>query len=258
MMKRIATILFLCILVAIFHSCADPDSPSGVNISGQGGFANRFAVCNDYLYIADNESLKVVDVATASRPQPLKLGDQKIAAGIETILAKDTLLFIGTQEGMHIYSISRQGIPQEISTVNHIRGHDPLAVQGGYAYVTLNSGNPWSSGQPSQLAVYNIKHPKIPLLIYEGSMTNPKGLGVDGDKLFVCNNGRIFAYNVSQPESTRLIGDSRSIPEASHAEIYDVVSQNGILIAMANDGFYQFDYSKGKMDFISKISVKGK
>lgn len=255
-MNKIITFLFLCVLAAIFHSCADSDSPGSANIGGQGGSMARFALNNDYLYIAGAESLKVVDITTASRPQPLKLGDQNTGTGVETFLVKDSLLFITSQNGMHIYSISRQGIPQEISTINHIRGRNPFAVQDGYVYVTLNSNNIFNDRQSNQLVVYDIKHPKIPLLIHDGTMTNPKGLALDDDRLFVCDNGSIFAYSIDRPESIRLIGNSRSISEASKAEIYDVVLQNGILIAMAKDGLYQFDYKKGKMSFISKIAVK--
>ncbi len=254
-MKTIITFLFLCILVAIFHSCADSDSASGANISGQGGLMARFTIHDDYLYIVDNEHLKVVDVATASQPQYLNQRDQKIGFDIETIFAQDTLLFIGSQEGMHIYTISRQGLPLKISTVTHIRSCDPVVAQDGYAYVALNSNNIWRGGQSNQLAVYNIKHPKIPLLVYEGSMANPKGLGVDGDKLFVCDKG-IRVYNITEPESPKWIGDLSYIPEASSAEMYDVIPLNGILMAAANDGFYQLDYTQNKMSFISKISVK--
>jgi hypothetical protein len=255
-MKKIIIFLFLCILVAIFHSCADSDSASGANISGQGGLMARFAIHDDYLYIVDNENLKVVDVATASKPKYLNQRDQKIGFDIETIFAQDTLLFIGSQEGMHIYTISRLGLPQKISTVTHIRSCDRIVAQGGYAYVALNSNNSWRGGQSNQLVVYNIKHSKIPLLVYDGSMTNPKGLGVDGDKLFVCDKGIIRVYNIGQPESPKCMGDLSYIPEMSSAEMYDVIPMNGILMAVGNDGFYQFDYTQSKISFISKISVK--
>ncbi|MBP1617652.1 MAG: repeat-containing protein [Bacteroidetes bacterium] len=254
-MKTIITFLFLCILVAIFDSCTHSGSASGANISGQGGLMARFTIHDHYLYIVDNENLKVVDIATASEPKYLNQRDQRIGFDIETIFVKDTLLFIGSQEGMRIYDISREGLPQKISTVTHIRSCDPVVAQNGYAYVTLNSNNTWGGGQSNQLVVYNIKHPKIPLLVYEGSMTNPKGLGLDGDKLFVCDKG-IRVYNISEPRSPKRMDDLSYITETSNAEIYDVIPMNGILMAAANDGFYQFDYTQNKLNFISKISVK--
>ena len=257
-MKKNEILVLFCLLAISLSSCdGSSDSSSATNSSsGQGGSMARFTIEGDYMYLVSNDSLKVIDVATASQPRHLNQRDQRIGWSIETIFARDSLLFIGSQDGMYLYDISYAGLPQVITSVSHIRSCDPVVSDGKYAYVTLNSQSTWCGGQSNQLLIYDIRNPKIPLLVYEGNMTNPKGLGVDSSKLFVCDNG-IRVYDVSNPASPKWMDDLSYISEADSAEMYDVIPNNRILIAVSTDGLYQFDYSESKMSLISKIDVKG-
>jgi hypothetical protein len=82
-------------------------------------------------------------------------------------------------------------------------------------------------------------------------MTNPYGLGKDGDVLFVCD-GRdgLKVYNAADPANLQLI------KHIGGKETYDVIADNNKLIMVAKDGLYQYDYTDAyNMRELSKISL---
>jgi hypothetical protein len=85
-------------------------------------------------------------------------------------------------------------------------------------------------------------------------MYNPRGLGVDGKKLFVCEHG-LKIYDISDPAFPKWIDDLSKIPEASNIDTYDVIPRDGILLLIGKDGLYQFDYTEENIKFLSKIEV---
>ncbi len=81
-------------------------------------------------------------------------------------------------------------------------------------------------------------------------MTNPKGLGIDNGKLFLCDDG-LKIYNVNDPQTIM----SNQLAHYTGMDGYDVVPCNNILMMIAVDGLYQYDYSNIKdIRQISKIS----
>jgi len=257
-MKQFCYIMFLLPLLACEgNSSADSSAPmsDGAGASGQGGSMARFALQGDYLYTVDQSMLKVFDLSTPSDPRYLSGKDQALTFGVETIFPMDTLLFIGSQTGMYIYNIARQEFPQQIAYVSHITSCDPVVASGQYAYVTLNSENSWCGRSANELRIYDLSNIDSPQLIRtETGFMHPKGLGIDGDKLFICDNG-LKVYDVSDPEKPRWIDDLSHIPEADGINSYDVIPLGGVLLLIGNDGFYQFDYTGERLSLISKISV---
>lgn len=238
----------------LFISCSGDDSYYNGD-SGQGGSMARFTIKGDYLYTVDHQTLKTFDISSAESPEYLKNKDQYLDFGVETIFTMDTLLFIGSRTGMYIYNITRPDFPQQMSYTPHITSCDPVVASGNYAYVTLNSEQSWCGRPSNELRIYNITDPYKPELIHtETGFKNPRGLGVDGNKLFVCDNG-LKVYDVTNPEKPIWMDDLSHIPEANGIDTYDVILLNGILLVIGADGFYQFDYSGGKLAFISKIGV---
>jgi hypothetical protein len=258
-MKRSFTYSFiteaLCLLVAF--ACSDfGDSTVGGGSAGKGGSMARFTIQDDYLYTVDHSTLKIVDLSNPKQPAYLERKDQQLDFGIETIFAMDTLLFIGSQDGMYIYNVSRPEFPQQLSHVYHIRSCDPVVASGNYAYVTLNSQSMWCGNRSDLLQIYDISNLRNPQLKVSERLNSPKGLGVDGNKLFVCDAQLgIKVYDVTNPLTPVWIDDLSHLPEADNTNPYDVIPVNGILLTSTDKGLYQFDYTGEKLKFISKITV---
>jgi hypothetical protein len=216
----------------------------------------RFAVQNDVLYTVSSDSLKLFDLADAAHPKYMPTKDQKIGSDIETVFPMDTLLFIGSQSGMHVYNVVRPKFPQRLGTVSHIRSCDPVVAEGNYAYVTLNTNFSWCGASPNNvLQVYDVSRPMSPILKTSVDLRGPQGLGIDGDKLFVCDKG-LKVFDISQPENPVWIDDLDDINEADISTAYDVIPVDGLLILVADEGLYQFDYTGERLKFISKILTK--
>ena len=80
-------------------------------------------------------------------------------------------------------------------------------------------------------------------------MTMPLGLGIDGDILFLCDDG-LKVYDVS---------DVQNIVLLNHFDIsaFDVIPLGEILLVVADDGLYQYKYSGDEIEFVSKLETCG-
>ena len=85
-------------------------------------------------------------------------------------------------------------------------------------------------------------------------MTNPKGVGIDNKKLFVCDgNDGLKVYDASD---VMQIG-SRMIAHFSNINSFDVIPFNNDLIMVGSDGLYQYDYSNVQnISLLSRIPVE--
>ncbi len=253
------TALVIIICLATMIACSEDSTSYFSNdsdSSGIGGSMARFSINGDYMYTVDHSTLKTFNLSTPEKPKYLDRKDQVMQFGIETIFTMDTLLFIGSQDGMYIYNIPRHEFPQQMSMTRHIRSCDPVVAQGKYAYVTLNSETTWCGNTSPQLEIFDISDPYNPKLVKtETGFKHPRGLGVDGNKLFICDDG-IKLYDISDPEKPKWVDDFTHIPEASNADAYDVIPLNGLLLMTGSTGLYQFDYTGDKLAFISKIDIK--
>ncbi|MDN5200739.1 hypothetical protein QQ008_05190 [Fulvivirgaceae bacterium BMA10] len=220
-------------------------SPDG---SGKSGSLARFTISGDHLFIVDHKNLHQYDIQDASNP--IAGNTIPIGVGIETIFPYGQNLFIGAQDGMHIFDISNPGTPKKLSEYQHITSCDPVVVQGNYAYVTLRSGTDCRFGE-NLLDVVDISNLKNPVNKATYGMLNPHGLGIDGTKLFVCEG----AYGLKAFDSS----DPSNLIEKTHiTDIHatDLIPLNGLLLVIGKDGLYQYDYSDiASLSLLSKIPI---
>lgn len=252
--KYIGGLLF--ILITLYACTEGSDSYSNKSSEGGvGGSMARFAISGDYLYAVNQETMKLFDLSNPEQPKYLKGKDQSLGFGIETVFPMDTLLFIGSMSGMHIFNIKRPDFPQHLSFTTHISSCDPVVAAGNYAYVTLNSENVWCGRSSNILQIYDIANPGDPkLLTTKNNFIHPRGLGIDGNKLFICDNG-IKVFDVSNPLEPVWIDDLGHISEVENIDAYDLIPNDGILLVTSSSGFYQFDYTGERLKYISKIEV---
>ena len=167
--------------------------------------------------------------------------------GLETIFQYENKLFFGTQTGMLVYDITDPVNPVKISEFNHIQSCDPVVVEGDLAYVTLSSGNSCNRGV-DRLDIIDLSDITDPQLLKSYAMTNPHGLGIDDNTLFICDGAEI--YNSEDPYDLQLIAHFPGI----HA--WDVIPVQGLLLMIGDDGFYQYDYiGPDQIRLISTIPV---
>ncbi|MDH5605204.1 MAG: hypothetical protein OEY51_14735, partial [Cyclobacteriaceae bacterium] len=210
---------------------------SAGNNPGIGGSLARFTVSGNFLYALDDTDMHSVDVSNPV--QPVLETKKTIGWGIETIFPYGDKLFIGSQNGMFIYSLTNPASPELLSTFSHVMSCDPVVVEGDYAYVTLRTGNNCFRGV-NQLDVIDIADASNPQLVMSYDMYNPGGLGVDNNLLFICDGtAGLKIYDATD----KLSITSHKVAQYPDLKAIDVIPFNNILMVIAEDGFYQYDYS---------------
>lgn len=234
-------LLFILLGVAALSSC-EFDSESTSSETGTGGSLARFTIKGDYLYAVDYSNLSTYNIAD---PTSITLSEKtNVGFGVETIFPYNDLLFLGAENGMYIYSLSNMASPRQVSFTSHIRSYDPVVVQGDYAYVTLRSNNGWWSSR-NELQIYNISNLNSPSLLKTYPMDGPQGLGISGNKLFVCDNG-LKVFSITDGIYLDLI---KYFP----IDAIDVIPQEQHLYVIASNGLYQYEYSNDNITEISRL-----
>jgi hypothetical protein len=242
-MRISISLFFVCIFLM---NCAN--SGDSVSNTGKGGSLSRFAIKNDFLYVASNSTIQVFSI---SKNNLESLNSIHVSFGLETIFAKDDYLYLGSNDAMYIYSIKNPEKPEFVFRYSHITSCDPVIVQGNLAYVTLKVGNCRTG--TNTLEILDISDPNSPVLLQSYPMKSPGGMGIDGGCLFVCQDKNGLAVlDVSDPKS---ISETMSI---ENVNAYDVITNNGVLILTGEDGIFQYSYDCAKKDIklISKIPVE--
>lgn len=235
----------------LFSSCESNYSGSPSSGSGKGGSMARFTIVDNYLYTVTNpggrweSELTIFDISNEEKPTELQ--KKTIPNYVETIFPTDTLLFFGTRTGMLIYSTKNPGNPSYISEYAHIYSCDPVVVQKNLAYVTLNSESSWCGRTNNRLDIIDISDVYNPKTAAEYPMTAPRGLGIDGYTLFVCDDG-LKAYNIGEGANIELV-------DKFNIDGYDVIPQNGYLLMIGEEGFYQYKYDIDNVKLVSSITT---
>ncbi len=241
-------ILFVLLVVLTIVSCGDSVDSVGSGDTGQAGSMSRFVIIDNYLYTIAGRKLQLFDLQDPSTPTPW--ASVYVNFGIETLFSQQNYLYIGAQNGMYIYDNTDPANPVALSLFTHMRSCDPVVVQGDYAYVTLKGGG--RCGSPgNQLDVINIADKINPVLQKTYLMQGPAGLGIDGDKLFVCDGiAGLKIFDASDPlQLTKL-------DALADIDCFDVIPNNNVLVVSDSFGLLQYDYSTIPMQILSEIPIE--
>ncbi|MBK8491144.1 MAG: hypothetical protein IPL49_09720 [Saprospirales bacterium] len=244
--------IFTILLATVWlQSCYSEKSDSiapGDGTTGVAGSYARFMIVDDFLYVVDRESIKTYSLENPADPN--YLSEQFIGSNIETIFNLGDKLFIGAGSGLYVYTIGSTGIPQAAGQFLYSEFNfgfepcDPVVANDTYAYVTLNTTNRIQrcrvsvDEQVNLLNIFNITNVYQPFLVAQYNMYNPKGVGLDGDILFICEDSQgLKVYNVADPENIQLLKHFTGFTA------FDVIPLGGLLLVVGPDNVYQFDYS---------------
>jgi hypothetical protein len=215
-----------------------------------GGSMAAFAVKGDYLYTVGTSTLSAYSIADASNPT--KASEQTIGWNIETIVAYERYLFIGTQTGVQIFGLQNASSPNYISGFSHATACDPVIVNEDIAYVTLREGTTCANAF-NQLDILNVENISNPTLIRTYPMTRPHGLGIDGNILVICEaeNG-VRIYNAADPNNII------AITTISSLHVKDVIMYNGVALFIGDNGIFVYTYdAAGNFQAGGSISIVG-
>lgn len=216
------------------------------------GSLSSLVINENTLYAINNGSLVGYDISNpyntiSQSSAPLTKDNGMSIYNMETIFPYGNHLFIGATDGMHIVDVSRPSNPKYVSTYEHIVSCDPVVVNDSMAYVTLRGGNVCGQSQ-NILKVIDILDFSNPKEIDSYIMDSPYGLGIDGDMLFVCDNGRIKVMDCSDPYNVSLIETTDNILAS------DVIPFNNTLIVLSENSLSQYEYSLGSFNHLSTLS----
>jgi hypothetical protein len=232
------------LLLWVVFACTDGEQAASV---GQGGSLARFAIQGSYIYVISNSTLETYEIAGAE----LTLANRAtVGFAMETIVARDSYLYLGARDAMYIYSIAQPKRPEFVFRYQHITSCDPVVVQGNRAYVTLRSGNMCNMGV-NALEIIDITNPNSPKLITNYRMNSPGGLGISGDCLFVCEGESGLKWLNVKDDRVRVV------QELNEYDAYDVIVGQGELTLTGLEGVYQFSFDcvRESLSLLSAIPV---
>lgn len=205
---------------------------------GVGGSMARFSLYKDLLYIVDQYNLYTLKLNSASEAS--LLNTTQVEWNVETIFITDDHMFLGTQNGMLVFSLEVAERPSQVGSYSHITSCDPVVIKGKLAFVTLHGGTT-CHGTVNQLDVIQMSDGYSKFTTLKSyPMYSPHGLGIDDDLLFICDgDAGLKIYNAADPMAIT------QNPVASFPSInaYDVIPMNNYLFMIGEKGFLLYDYS---------------
>jgi hypothetical protein len=211
---------------------------AGGNSYGVAGSMARFLTYDNYLYTLES-TYKLKSIEISEKDNPVVKNEQYLWGNVETLFISEGYMYVGTSGGMHILSLEEPSVPVLLSTYQHITACDPVVVSGNLAYVTLRAGNS-CGGTQNLLEVIDIADRYNPIRKASFAMTEPYGLGIDNNILFVCEGEHgLRVYDASDPYEIK----SNILSEFTDIHAYDVIPFSSFLFTVGENGFYIYDYS---------------
>lgn len=241
-MKKI--ILFIFVLV-LFSCSQDSNQNSQASTDGQGGSLAIFALQGNYLYSVDSFDLNIFSLSNLSKP--VVVNKVNIGFNIETLFSFNNNLYIGSRNGMFIYSLENPENPTLLSEVQHFTACDPVVANSTNAFVTLHS-NTFCGNNLNVLQVYDTSSLTNPTLIHSRNLLSPKGMALYGNSLFVCDDV-IKVFDITNPIEPVLL---TTIDKSCN----DLIIKNNNLFAIGTSGVYRYTLNPtNSNEIIFKSSV---
>lgn len=246
-MKNLLFIVFVMSLIIFSSGCYHDNfgSKDSNQANSQVGSYSTMLTIGNNLYLVNATSISTYNISNAS--SPVLLNKQKVGFDIESLFHHEGLLLIGSALGMFIYSLDSRGVPVRetseayfLSFDNSICIYDPIVARENLAYVTLSTDleNCGWRIPINELRVYDISDLDNVRHLNTNNLSNPKGLALGRDKLFVCDAvDGLYVFDLSDPEKPQF----DQLIEGFSA--FDALVRGNLLIVVARDRLLQFDIS---------------
>jgi hypothetical protein len=255
-MKNIIMLSILAFALTACGSSSLSSSSSDISSStGKAGSMARFAISGDYLYTINSREMNILDISDASKPK--KVSKIHVPFDVETLFSYKENLYVGSSSGMYIYDNSTPTQPTRMVDFSHAQSCDPVVVSDDIAFVTLNTGsNCWDNRSGvNRLEMVDVKTPDSPKLIKAVDMYEPKGLGVDGRNLFICDGtSGLKVYDINKTDTNGTVNVAIKLKESlGDIDCYDVIAHENNLVISNREDIRQFDYSSFPMEEQGRI-----
>lgn len=230
-------------------ACSDNnDITNSESTDGKEGSTATFILKNNYMYVVDQNNLNVFSLINPENP--VKVKALNVGFSIETLFTMDDYLFIGSRNGMFIYSIKENPeTPAFVSEAMHFTSCDPVVANSTHAFVTLHSNTTCNAGMINKLMIYDIQNIKTPVLISERDLLEPKGLAVSGNYLFICDKSDIVIFDITDPKKVTVAKTIANIGAK------DLIIDGNHLFAFTSTAVHQFNIDFSNIQNINLISV---
>ena len=215
--------------------------------TGTGGSMARFNISGHHLYTVGPNMLNVFELSTHSNLQKIKT--EYVGWQIETIFNKEGYLYLGSAVGMYIYSLEDPASPAFMSRIQHVMGCDPVVVEDDIAYVTIRGGNECGQNE-NQLEVIDVSDKANPQLLKIYQMDGPYGLGINRDRLIVCDGtSGLKIYDASNSPELVLTDHFKDV------NAYDVIPGQSVLIMIGENKLRQYSYKTNEITLLSTFEL---
>jgi hypothetical protein len=254
LLKPYIKIMALALSTILLIGCGE----EGAGISGgagQSGSRARFTVMGDNLYTVEGKALSVFNLTNPAKPKlvnkdAVTLPDFPEQDPIaETIFPLDSnTLIVGASDGAHFYDLSNPTNPDKIGISYEAKGCDPIVANQQYAFVSISSKRDLCTHSQNEIRVLDISNLQNIDQVNSRKLTNPRGLGLRKDQLFVADSG-LKVYDVSSP-NVRLVLEQQ-FPDV---QAIDVITLDSSLLVIGKASFIQYRYTDQGLQQQSRIT----
>ncbi|KXK37770.1 MAG: hypothetical protein J5I52_12090 [Saprospiraceae bacterium] len=207
-----------------------------------GSYATMLTIGNR-LYVVSKTQLTTYDVNIPA--SPVQLDRKDVGFDIESLFYHEGLLLIGSANNMYIYRIDHLGIPVRESANEYSQlidpqmcTRDPIVARGSIAYVTLSTALQECSWNRfvNELRIYDISDIQNVKQLNVIGMSNPRGLGLGKNHLFVCDEfDGLVVFNIDNPLQPR------KVKNFTGYKGHDLIVNGNVLVVVSDTALYQYD-----------------
>ncbi|NUO47668.1 MAG: hypothetical protein HOV80_02300 [Polyangiaceae bacterium] len=212
------------------------------------GPRDRIVERDGILYALNRRSFFVYELPKDPGAPAKRIAELHPPVPVEKLSQHGLLLLISTREQTLIFDVADPTRPKQLGVIS-FGSCDAVAIEKDIAYVATAAAAQCPG--PRVLAVFDMKNPTRPELLADLYLTDPRGLAIDGQKLFVSDAREgVVVFDVSDPRAPKLVD---KVPAAAAGEL---IARAGILFISADDGIHQYRYgADGHLELGSRGSI---
>lgn len=212
----------------------DPDRISLIQSYYTPGEAEAVRVSGDYAYVADSESLLILDVSTPVE-RLLRLGSCYVPGGCRDVCVSGEWVFVPGPSGLHVIDVTNPASPTLASSLDLVGSPQAVDVAGEYAYVAAS----W------WVHIVHVGEPRNPVLVASRDGCEAEDVCVARGHAYVANGEKgLLVLDVSDPSRPTIAGahDTPGWARALYA------SCGRICVADHGSGLCVFEFRPSRAD----------